>query len=130
MLLLDEFLSRIDEYQLQEVQRIKTLYTDNVVYRYFNCYVTLVVFSTKMYINVGEHSVIYDPAMNHLIFNISPNTPDEKITKYKNITRYITDEAFAFQQSLLQEPLFSTESLEALFEFHNEFVNNIPPVNN
>lgn len=127
MVHLDEFLSRIDLTQFVEVERVKGLFSDTVTHRYKHGYVTLEVFSTKMFINItSEHMVTYDPGMNHLIITLHANTGEDEVHKYKSISRYLSDEAFEFQQSLLCELPFSTESLKKLFELHERICNNIP----
>lgn len=119
---LDQYLMFVKKPKYINVQRRETFGREEYVISYApNFFIIFQMFSTKLYMYITHDElpnefVIYDPGMNHIIFDI--DTGGNSV-RYTGIKKYLSED-YAFQQSLLQEPLFSTEDLEYLFAFHEE----------
>ncbi|UTS53443.1 hypothetical protein UES1_068 [Escherichia phage UE-S1] len=92
-------------------------------------YITIDHFSKKlMYVNDNNHIIklSFDIELDKLTFTeyINKktsflNTYNRKV--YRNISMYLNDEYY-FQQSTIEEVLFSTEELKELFYWHEKFI--------
>lgn len=70
---------------------------------------------------VYKHKLVYDPILNYLVF-YEYKKPSVKLDfkcKYHKISEYC-DEAFFFQQELIQELPFDIQELNDLFLFYKE----------
>lgn len=118
---LDEYLNRIKKPKCMNVERRETFGREEIVISYGNnCFLVFQTFSTKLIIHITHdilpnEMVTYDPGMNHLIFD---SDTGGSVVRFPSIKKYLSED-YAFQQSLLQEPLFSTEDLETLFKMHD-----------
>lgn len=118
---LDEYLNKIKKPKCMNVERRETFGREEHVISYGNnCFLVFQTFNTKLIIHITHdilpnERVTYDPGMNHLIFE---QYPGGSVVRFPSINKYLSED-YAFQQSLLQEPLFSTEDLESLFKLHD-----------
>lgn len=119
---LHEYLEYIKNPTYMNVERRETFGREECVISYAkNFFVVFQTFSTKLYLYITDDKlpnemVIYDPGMNRIIFDYDEGS---KTVRFPSIKKYLSED-FAFQQSLLQEPLFSTEDLQELFKIHEQ----------
>lgn len=117
---LDYFLQNIKKIKLKNGVRKVDYGIESIYYDGDKSYISMGTFSTKLVISLQDdcrHKLTYDPGMDHLIFHCEMGSYEVNRITYRPISLYL-DEAYSFQQSLLQEVLFSTESLQKLFELH------------
>ena len=119
---LHEYLKFIKNPEYVNVERRETFGREEHVISYArNFFVIFQTFSTKLYLHITHDKlpnemVIYDPGMNRIIFDYDEGS---KTVRFPSIKKYLSED-FAFQQSLLQEPLFSAEDLQELFDLHEQ----------
>lgn len=120
---LRDYIEFIENSHHLDVERREKFGNEEYVYTYAtNFFLIFQTFSTKIYLHylhdeLPNQKIIYDPGMNHLIFDEDEGS---EIQKFKGISKYCNDDAYAFQQSLVQELLFEIEDLQELFRLHQE----------